>query len=166
MLSALLRLVIIVIVVLAAVAFFAGYRFGDRESPAVAGDRAVPPMPGVVHPEVDNRPVEEPAVGTTGDGRVLDRDRARATGAEVGERAADALNELGGAVADGKITTTIKSKMALDEYVRALDIDVDTSGGVVTLTGVVSTVQQRDRALALARETSGVRSVVDRLQVR
>ena len=49
---------------------------------------------------------------------------------------------------------------------KALDIDVDTHGSVVTLSGVVATGAQHQRALQLARETDGVTQVVDRLRVR
>jgi osmotically-inducible protein OsmY len=55
--------------------------------------------------------------------------------------------------------------MALDDSVKALDIDVDTVGATVTLSGVVATDAQRQRALQLARETDGVKQVVDQLKV-
>ena len=41
-----------------------------------------------------------------------------------------------------------------------------TEGTTVTLAGTVHTSQERDRALALARETNGVTKVVDQLVVR
>ena len=55
--------------------------------------------------------------------------------------------------------------MALDDLVQARTIDVDTQNGNVTLTGRVRTKPERERALLLARETAGVRNVVDRLVV-
>jgi osmotically-inducible protein OsmY len=56
--------------------------------------------------------------------------------------------------------------MALDDSVKALDIDVDTAGTTVTVTGTVGTAAQRQRVLQLARETDGVKQVVDHLQVQ
>jgi hyperosmotically inducible protein len=56
--------------------------------------------------------------------------------------------------------------MTLDDHVRARNIDVDTKDGVVTLSGTVNSRDERDRALRLASETSGVRGVTDRLTVR
>ena len=56
--------------------------------------------------------------------------------------------------------------MALDDTVKALDVDVDTSGSTVTVTGMVDSAAQRERVLQLARETAGVTTVVDRLRVR
>jgi osmotically-inducible protein OsmY len=55
--------------------------------------------------------------------------------------------------------------MALDDFVKARAIDVDTTGSVVTLSGKVQSESERERAVRLARETVGVTNVVDRLQV-
>lgn len=70
-----------------------------------------------------------------------------------------------GVVADAAITTMIQSKYFLDPLVKARDITVSTANGVVTVTGEVKTPQAHDQALALARETDGVKSVVDHLRV-
>ena len=53
--------------------------------------------------------------------------------------------------------------MALDDRVKAANIDIDTAGSVVTLTGRVGSDEERRRAVQLARETDGVTSVVDHL---
>lgn len=66
---------------------------------------------------------------------------------------------------DAGITTAVKSKLAADDMVKAYEIDVDTHRRVVTLTGEVETALAKDQALKLARETEGVREVVDRLKV-
>ena len=80
--------------------------------------------------------------------------------------ATHAAEALGDRMSDSALTAKIKSKMALDDHVNARAINVDTSGSVVTLRGNVLSKAQRDRALRLARDTAGVRDVVDRLQVR
>ena len=66
---------------------------------------------------------------------------------------------------DAGITTAVKSKLAADDTVKAYEINVDTNNHVVTLTGDVQSSAAKDQALKLARETNGVRDVVDRLQV-
>ena len=66
---------------------------------------------------------------------------------------------------DAGITTAVKSKLAADTTVKAYEIDVDTRDHVVTLTGEVETAAAKDQALRLARETDGVRDVVDQLKV-
>ena len=77
-----------------------------------------------------------------------------------------AARQVGATMSEGALTSKIKSKMALDDHVSARAIDVDTSGSVVTLTGVVGSADARKRAVALARDTDGVTRVVDRLEVR
>ena len=66
---------------------------------------------------------------------------------------------------DAGITTAVKSKLVADDTVKAYAIDVDTSNRVVTLSGDVQTSVAKDQALKLARETDGVRDVVDKLRV-
>lgn len=145
MLRALLRLIIVVVIVAAAIAFFTGYRFagGHVRGPAT------------------------PAVGTSGRSQgAIDTGRARERGAEVGEKVAEAGNRAAEVLSDAALTTKIKSKMALDDTVKALDIHVTTKDGDVTLSGYVHSQKERERALALARETNGVRRVTDQLKVR
>jgi hyperosmotically inducible protein len=102
------------------------------------------------------------AVATTG----LDTARAREIGAQVKERTSGAAQQTRRALSDGGLTAKIKAKMALDDVVKALDVDVDTSGTVVTVSGRVRTEVERQRAVRLARETDGVTRVVDRIQVQ
>jgi osmotically-inducible protein OsmY len=42
---------------------------------------------------------------------------------------------------------------------------VSTTGTTVTVTGAVRTAAEHDRAVALARETAGVKKVVDHLEL-
>ena len=94
------------------------------------------------------------------------RDRGAELATEAAARAEEAVEKAGKSVSEGTLTAKIKSKMALDDYVRARAINVETSASVVTLTGTVESMDERDRALRLARETEGVTSVVDKLEVR
>jgi len=96
----------------------------------------------------------------------VDASKAREVGAKVGEATAKAANEAEEALANGAITAKIKSKMVLDDLVKAHNIDVDTNGSVVTLTGVVGSEAERQRALQLAKQTEGVTSVIDHLRAQ
>jgi len=69
-------------------------------------------------------------------------------------------------VTDAGITGTIKTKLAADDRVRASEINVDTTNGVVTLTGNVDSQAAKDSALQVARSTSGVRDVKDMISVK
>jgi hypothetical protein len=66
---------------------------------------------------------------------------------------------------DAGITTAVKSKMAADDTVKAYQIDVDTSNKVVTLRGEVSSPAAETMAIQIARDTDGVRDVIDEIRV-
>lgn len=145
MIRGLIRTVVIVVVLVAAAAFLLGW-WGARKGVDIDSPRDV--------------------VGTTGERPKVDTERAREVGADVGERTAAAADQAQRALNDGSLTTKIKAKMALDDTIKAFDINIDTRDHVVTLRGVVKSEEQRQRALQLARETAGVSQVVDQLQVR
>ena len=66
---------------------------------------------------------------------------------------------------DAGITTRVKMKFAADDTVKAYQINVDTQKGVVTLTGDVETPAAKMQAVQIARNTEGVRDVIDQLHV-
>jgi osmotically-inducible protein OsmY len=68
----------------------------------------------------------------------------------------------GEAIDDAIITTKVKSSFVADATVSALDINVDTSQGVVRLTGIVNSEQERQRAIQIAHDTEGVKQVDSR----
>lgn len=142
MLGRLIRGVLLLVVLVAIIVGVGAFLLGHR----VAGPRTA-----------------DRVVGTGGRG--INTEAARERGAEVGEKLAVAANRVQDAVSDGAITAKIKSKMALDDTIKSRDIHVSTSDAVVTLSGKVASTAERDRAMQLARETDGVKSVTDQLQV-
>jgi osmotically-inducible protein OsmY len=64
------------------------------------------------------------------------------------------------------ISNKIKAKLIAEPEVRSLNIDVDVYLGVVTLTGVVSSKYQKDRAIQISRSTDGTVKVIDNLKVQ
>jgi hyperosmotically inducible protein len=95
----------------------------------------------------------------------IDQQRVRETGTEIAEGARAAGARVAEAVEDGALTAKIKSKMALDDHVKAREIDVDTSDGLITLTGTLQSEAERERAIRLTLETEGVRTIIDALVV-
>jgi hyperosmotically inducible protein len=89
------------------------------------------------------------------------RDRMGQLDAQAGK----AAQEVGDFMSDAGLTAKIKAKMALDDSVRARTIDVSTTDGVVTLAGTVGSAAEHDRAVQLARDTKGIKRVVDHLNV-
>jgi hypothetical protein len=139
MIRALLKLILVIVILVGAAAFLLGWWGGH------------------------GRPTEHStAVGTTGS---VDTSRARDVGAQVGEKTAEAANRAEAALGDGALTAKIKSKMALDDLVHARDVGVSTEAGVVTLKGTVRSPTEHQRAVQLAKETAGVKQVVDHLTV-
>ena len=69
------------------------------------------------------------------------------------------------ALDDTTITARVKTAILNDPAVGALRIDVDTTRSVVTLSGRVKSPSERDQAIALARQVSGVSEVKDALQI-
>ena len=141
MLRALLRLILLLIIVVAAAAFFVGWWGGGRAHPA-------------------DHPV--PAVGTAGH---IDTSKAGRVGAQVGEKTAEAASRAAEVLSDSALTAKIKSKMALDDTVRARSVDVSTTDHVVTLSGSVRSIAEHDRVVQLAKETDGVTRVIDNLTI-
>ena len=84
---------------------------------------------------------------------------------EMQKKAGDATDRAGDAAANAALTSLVKTKFLADTSISGLRIDVDSNNGVVTLTGVVPTAAEKTRALKVARETEGVKSVVDKLKV-
>jgi hyperosmotically inducible periplasmic protein len=72
---------------------------------------------------------------------------------------------VGQTIDDTSITTRVKTAMLNDPQVGGLRIDVDTFKGAVTLSGRVKSAAEREQALKLARNVSGVTEVKDTLQV-
>ena len=104
--------------------------------------------------------------------RVLDlrpqdikEDLAR-TGRVVRRTAKDAGKAIADATADARVTAAIKAKLVASHDLSALNISVNTTAGVVTLSGTVSTTDDISKAMLLAMDTDGVREVISTLQVR
>ena len=62
-------------------------------------------------------------------------------------------------VGDAWITTKVKSELATTRGIKSGDISVTTQNGVVTLSGVVDSKAQMQKAVALAKSVKGVHHV-------
>jgi hyperosmotically inducible protein len=68
-------------------------------------------------------------------------------------------------VADSAATAVVRNKLAADYETGSANINVDTKGGVVTLTGVVATQANKERAERIARNAEGVTRVINSIMV-
>ena len=119
----------------------------------------------------------ESAVKSAGDAvqeklKVLDlrpqdvKDELARTGQVVRRKAKEAGQAIADATADARITTAIKGKLVANRDLSALSISVNTTAGVVTLSGTVPTTEDISKAMLVAMEVDGVKEVVSTLQVK
>jgi osmotically-inducible protein OsmY len=73
---------------------------------------------------------------------------------------------LGQNIDDTTITTSVKSKLAVDKASSLTRVGVDTTRGTVQLTGVVDSQATKNKAAEIAKSVDGVKSVVNNLQVQ
>ena len=122
----------------------------------------------------DSRQDDGRTVGQKVDGAV---DATRTAAAEVKanaarglEQAADAAQETSKDIArkadDAAITAAITTQLAKDPELAALDIDVDTREGRVSLQGEAPSDAARQRAQAIAQKERGVTAVDNQLVVQ
>ncbi len=75
-------------------------------------------------------------------------------------------DSLGTKVTDSVITTKVKAEFAKDKTVSASDIKVETdSNGLVELSGAARSKAEAKRAVAIAKNVEGVKSVKDEIVV-
>jgi hyperosmotically inducible protein len=90
---------------------------------------------------------------------------ARETAADIRNQTRQAASKATADLADGWLTTKIKSKYVADQDLKASDIDVSSHDGVVTLSGKVLNDPMRTLAMTIAQHTDGVKQVVNNLSV-
>lgn len=88
------------------------------------------------------------------------------TGQVVRRKARQAGVAIADATLDSRITAAIKAKLVASRDLSSLRISVNTTSGVVTMSGSVSSVEDISKAVLVAMETDGVREVISTLQVR
>jgi hyperosmotically inducible protein len=93
-------------------------------------------------------------------------DKAGQAAMDVKESASRAAESTGEYMDDSAITTKVKWAILRDPDLKTLEISVATTDGVVSLTGAVDSQQSIDKAAAVARDTTNVKSVENHLTVK
>jgi osmotically-inducible protein OsmY len=120
-------------------------------------------LEGEVESAAEKRQATLLAQSTEGVTEVRDQLRVVAPAADAPSREADRPATT--TMSDEWIEMKIQSKYFLATDLKSDDIDVAASKGVVTLTGRVETADDKRTAEEIARETDGVRNVVNRIEV-
>ncbi|MBI3582607.1 MAG: BON domain-containing protein [Nitrospinae bacterium] len=91
---------------------------------------------------------------------------AGGAGAEAGYVAGKKEQSAGEVIDDQWITTKIKTKLIADPDLKAFQINVDTENGVVTLKGRVGSKDEAEKAVIAAKNTKGVKKVINKLTLK
>jgi osmotically-inducible protein OsmY len=73
---------------------------------------------------------------------------------------------VGETIDDATITTRVKTALLNAPDVAGTHIDVSTTTGVVTLSGIVKSQAEADKAVQIARGIGGVKDVKSTMQIR
>lgn len=106
------------------------------------------------------------AVDTTKEGAKDAWEKTKDAGLATGEAAKGAAETTSTSLRDAYITAATKTRLIADADTPALDINVDTRDGNVTLFGVVASEEIKRQAEMQAREVSGVKTVRNELVVK
>lgn len=93
----------------------------------------------------------------------LDADTIKRELAASGRVIREKAHSVGDRIADARIVSVIKAKYVLDRDLSAIDINIDSTDGQVALTGTVASADLIAKALRLALDTDGVRTVTAQL---
>lgn len=85
---------------------------------------------------------------------------------KIENKVSNAADKTATVAEDAAITAKVKAAILAEPGLKTLQINVDTSGATVTLSGSVDNADLRERAKQIASSTSGVKGVVDQLTVK
>lgn len=142
----------------------------DHTDISVETNNGVVALTGTVATEAQKAHAEELAKNTTGVVSVnnqlgLNPDQGKGMVGSAEEKTKEGYSEAKGELSNARITSEVKLKFAADDTVKALNIDVDTSNGVVTLNGTVNSRKELDQAVRLAKSVDGVKHVKSNLTI-
>jgi hyperosmotically inducible protein len=116
--------------------------------------------------DTDDKKAEALRIARSAEGvkNVVDRITVRADANARSRPAAGIMPDID--QPDPWITAKIQARYFVDDEIKARNINVDTQNGRVTLKGTVGSEAERRQAVAIARNTDGVESVVDELRIQ
>jgi hyperosmotically inducible periplasmic protein len=91
--------------------------------------------------------------------QTMAQDTSAQTAAPSSTSQSSSSQAMSGTTDDSSITAKVKSEFVAAKHVKASDITVSTTGGVVTLTGTASSAREKNDAVRIARKVKGVKSV-------
>ncbi len=97
-------------------------------------------------------------------------DRTREMASNAAHKVENATERAGEKTArvasDGTITAKVKAGLVTDPVLKGMEINVDTEGGVVMLSGFVESKAEADKAMQVAKGVDGVTNVKSAIKVK
>ncbi len=94
------------------------------------------------------------------------REELARTGRIVRQKASQAGKVIADSTADARTTAAIKAKLLANRDLSGLSISVNTTDGIVTLSGSVPAAEDIGKAMVVALDTDGVKQVISTIQVK
>jgi osmotically-inducible protein OsmY len=127
-------------------------------------DKGIVHLTGKVEHDIDRDLAGELAKNIDGVVEV-DNKLVAATDARV-TRAAGEDRSFGAWIDDATTTASVKSRLLGNPNTKGMQIDVDTRGDLVTLSGEVASAEEKSLAEEIARSTGDVKDVRNQLVIR
>ncbi|AZJ06706.1 molecular chaperone OsmY [Klebsiella sp. MC1F] len=93
-------------------------------------------------------------------------DSAKSAASNAGEAVDNSINKVGDFMDDSTITARVKAALIDHKDINSGDISVKTENKVVTLSGDLTSAEQKSQALSVAKAVEGVSQVNDKLTVQ
>ncbi|MDY0977931.1 BON domain-containing protein [Massilia sp. CFBP9012] len=110
------------------------------------------------------------AVATVKEKTAAAFDRTKEMASNAAHKAENATERVGEKTArvasDGNITAKVKAGLVSDPALKGMEINVDTEGGVVMLSGFVESKAEADKAMQVAKGVDGVTNVKSTIKVK
>ncbi len=129
-------------------------------------DNDVATLEGEVSSDIEKELAENIALGVEGIDSVDNKITVNAKLTKVAESAPSKSRNFSQYVDDVTTTAAIKTELLASKNVKGLNINVDTLNNKVTLTGKVTSAEEKALAQAIAAKHDGVKGVINNLQVK
>lgn len=92
--------------------------------------------------------------------------KAASTVDSTGAKIDSSMKKVDNYMSDSAVTAKVKSALLEEKSLKSTDISVETSNGVVTLSGFLNSQAEIETAVEIAGNVEGVKSVSDKLHVK
>lgn len=123
-------------------------------------------LEGEVNSEIEKELAENIALGVEGIDSVSNKITVNAKSTKIANASASKSRNFSQYVDDVTTTAAIKTDLLASKNVQGLNIDVDTFNDKVTLSGKVTSAEEKALAQAIAAKHDGVKGVINNLLVK